>query len=151
MKSGVQMNPIERRACADRALAQLVQMVREETETLSSREQGGVYQLESTLVEKSNSESSAVRTRLVGAMAMRWRAFSTVLLVLVRALLARCRMYARSARAHARVTCGWHLARVFVELRVAFARVGAWLHQLRGRARRARSHWLLFVSRRKVG
>ena len=145
------MNPIERRACADRALAQLVQMVREETETLSSREQGGVYQLESTLIEKSTSESSAVRRRIAGAVTLRWRAFSAVLLVFLQALFAQFRTYARSALAHARVTCGWHLARLFVELRVVFSRVGAWLRQLRGRARRVREQGLLLASRRKVG
>ncbi len=54
MKSGMQLNFLERRALADRALARLVQIAREETAAMSSREQRGVYQLETTLVENSS-------------------------------------------------------------------------------------------------
>ena len=102
MKSGMQMNFIERRASADRALSQLVGMVREATETLSSREQGGVYRLESTLIEKSNAALPAAHASIGSALAARWGAFSTIVLALVRGLWTRSRC-AQRALARARV------------------------------------------------
>ena len=102
MKSGVRMNFLERRAIADRALSQLVRMVREETESLTSREQRGVYQLESLLIERSSTELRAAQVGIGSAVAARWRALSTVVLVLVLGLWARGRAYAHRALARAR-------------------------------------------------
>jgi hypothetical protein len=75
MKSGIQMNFLERRACADRALSKLVHMARGATPpALSSREQRGVFRLEAMLVEKSSAPLSP-RDRLGATFAARWAAF----------------------------------------------------------------------------
>jgi hypothetical protein len=135
MRSGIQMNFLERRASADRALSQLVQMVREATETLSSREQGGVYRLESILVEKSNAALSVSQVRLRSGLAARLMAFSTIVLTIVRGLWARGRASAHNVLARARVA-GWcDVAPVFVAVRVRFAGVDARLRKLRARRR----------------
>ena len=133
MKSGMQMNFIERRASAEHALSQLVRMVRETTETLSSREQGGVYQLESTLIEKSSTRLRAARAWFGPALAARWIAFSTTVIALVRDLSARGRAYAQGALARARAECGFHLARIFITLLFGFAGGGVRLRKLRAR------------------
>ena len=135
MKSGVQMNFIERRARADRALSQLVSMARAATETLSSREQRGVYRLESTWAEKSSAAPPAAHVWIGSAFAARWRAFSTIVLALVRVLSTRVRVYYQKALAHARVLESSPRVRV----------VRQWL---RKKAQRAHGHWLLLASRR---
>ena len=135
MKSGVQMNFLERRACADRALSQLVRMAREATETLSSREQRGVYRLESTWAEKSNAAPPAAHVWIGSAFAARWTAFSIIVLALVRGLWIRVRVDSQKAIARARV----HDA--FSRMRVA----RHWLHKM---AQRAHGHWLVLASRR---
>jgi hypothetical protein len=161
MKSGIQMNFLERRASADRALTQLVQMVRETTETLSSREQGGVYRLESILVEKSNAALSVSHVRLRSGLAARWMAFSTIVIALGRGFVARVCGYARRlyfetvygfAVARWRVSWGCDLARVFVTRSVlhALSRIRVVRQWLRRMVRRAHLHWLLLAYRRKV-
>ena len=137
MKSGIRMNFIERRASADRALLQLVRMVREATETLSSREQGGVYRLESTLIEKSNAALPAAHVWTGSGLAARWEAFSIIVLALVRGLWARGRACARRALAHARVAWVCDLAPILITLRVGFAAGGARLRKMRTRKRAA--------------
>ena len=127
MKSGIQMNFLERRARADRALSQLVRMTRASTETLSSREQRGIYRLESTLLEKSSTPPPLPQVGSRAAFAARWVAFSTLVLLLVGWLYARARAYSQ------RIS----LARVRV--------LGQWLRKL---VQRARCHWLLLASRR---
>jgi hypothetical protein len=144
MKSGVQMNFLERRANADQALSQLVGMVREVTETMSSREQGGVYRLESTLLENSSATLPAAHVWIGSDLAARWMAFSTVLLALVGGLWARVRLhaqwaldrpYAQRALYRARLVCGWDIPRLLISLRVGFAAGGARLRKLRARQR----------------
>jgi hypothetical protein len=54
MKSGVQLNFLERRALAERALSRLVRIAREDTAAMSSREQRGIYQLEAMLADGSS-------------------------------------------------------------------------------------------------
>ena len=135
MKSGVQMNFIERRASADRALSQLVRMIREETETLSSRDQGGVYELESTLIERSRTGPPAAPVRSRSAVPARWGAFWTVVLALVRGLWTRGRACAQRALARARVAWFCDLAPIFITFRVGFAAGGARLRKLRARER----------------
>jgi hypothetical protein len=98
MKSGVQMNFLERRVYADRALLQIVRMAREATpDTLSSREQRGVFRLEAMLAEK----SSAVVTLhdgIASPFAARWAAFWTVLLTTVYSLGLRAHAYRQRKR-----------------------------------------------------
>ena len=141
MKSCVQLNFIELRAIADRALSQLIRMVREETEALSSREQGGIYQLEAMLSEESSDVlpvarvglGSAFATRwmaFASAVATRWTAFSTVMVTLALHLSVRSRAYGRGALARARVAWGWRFARLFVAVRVALAHANAKLRKL---------------------
>ena len=102
MKSGIQMNFLERRLRADRALSQLARMVHDATETLSSREQRGIYQLESTLAAGSKTALPAVRVWIKSTFVARWRAFSIFVLVFVRSLFARVCAYSRRALARAR-------------------------------------------------
>jgi hypothetical protein len=135
MRSGVQMNFLERRVCADRALTQLVRLVRESTETLSSREQRGVYQLESTLVERSSAAPPASHVFSGSVSAARLMAFSTIVLTIVRGLWARGRASAHNVLARARVAWWCDVAPVFVAVRVRFAGVDARLRKLRARRR----------------
>jgi hypothetical protein len=148
MKSGVQMNFLERRASADRALSQLVHMVRDATETLSSREQGGVYRLESMLVEKSSVALPAAHVWIGSTLMARWLAFSTTMFVLVRNHFARGRVGTRSALARARAAWGSALARISIALRVRFGDARQWLRSM---SRRAHGHWSVLASRRKAG
>ena len=86
MKSGVQLNFFERRALADRALSRLVELAREETEKMSSREQRGVYQLEAMSVERESDSLPAVRVWIDPVWLARWRAFSASVLAYSREL-----------------------------------------------------------------
>jgi hypothetical protein len=120
MKSGVRMNFLERRLYADRALSQLIRMAREATpETLSSREQRGVFRLESMLVEKSGAVLSA-RAPIGSSFATRWAAFYLVVFTIVHGLWQK----ARAHRQRAVAALWWGsavsrrlLARVFTALR----------------------------------
>jgi hypothetical protein len=135
MKSGVQMNFLERRVSADHALSQLVGMVREATETLTSREQRGVYQLESTWVEEASMARPRTGVWIGSAFAARWFVFSSVMIVLVRDLFARARAYCQRALAPARAAWGCDVAPIFIALRAGVARGGARLRKLRARSR----------------
>jgi hypothetical protein len=84
MKSGVQLNFLERRALADRALARLVEIARQETAAMSSREQRGVYQLESTLLENSSAPCPSVRVWVDPAFVDRVRVLWTLVNARVR-------------------------------------------------------------------
>ncbi|MET0596071.1 MAG: hypothetical protein ABW133_25445 [Polyangiaceae bacterium] len=86
MKSGVQLNFFERRALADRALSRLVELAREETEKMTSREQRGVYQLEATLVEKASDPLPVVRVWIDPMWLARWHALSASVLAYTREL-----------------------------------------------------------------
>lgn len=84
MKSGVQLNFFERRALADRALSRLVEIAREQTETMSSREQRGVYQLETTLADGTSALAPAVRGFIDPVWIERWKVFFLAVVALVR-------------------------------------------------------------------
>jgi hypothetical protein len=133
MKSGVQLNFIERRVRADHALSQLVKMTRDKTETLSSREQRGFYHLESIPPEKSDAALPEPRVWTKAAWAARWLAFETVLIAFVQSLWTGACFIVRTALARARARWVCDLAPIFITLRVGFARMIAALRKLRGR------------------
>ena len=83
MKSGVQLNFFERRALADRALARLVELAREETGTMSSREQRGIYQLETTFANGASALAPAVRVRIDPVWLERWRACKALVVAVI--------------------------------------------------------------------
>jgi hypothetical protein len=125
MKSGVRMNFLERRLYADRALSQLIRMARDATpETLSSREQRGVFRLESMLVEKSSAVLSA-RAPIGSSFAVRWKAFSLVVFTVVHHLWQKGREHRQRALAAlwwARAVGRRLVARRFTPLRAALHR-----------------------------
>lgn len=73
MKSGVQLNFLERRALADRALSRLVQITRDDTAAMTSREQRGVYQLEPMFVEGASAMLPPARLAIDPKYLARWK------------------------------------------------------------------------------
>jgi len=114
------MNFLEHRLYADRALSKLIRMAREATpETLSSREQRGVFRLEAILVEKSSTAVSA-RASVGSNFVARCTAFSIIVLMVIQGFWQERREHRQRAGAAlwwARAVIRHFLARAFMALR----------------------------------